>query len=324
MIKNQWYAILDSNEIKKKKLVGVVRLGEKLVLWRRKDGSIACIADKCCHRGAKLSAGKLCGDHIQCPFHGFEYNETGKVIMIPANGKNTPVPERYEVQRYEVSEKGGLVWLWWGEKTELLPPIPFFEELEEFSYSQIIDYWDIHYSRCIENQLDVMHLPFVHYNTIGADKKTLVNGPVVHWDEETMTFYVFNVIDDGKTIPLKPSEIEDPEKLFSLKFRFPNIWQNVISDKVRVFAAFVPIDEEKSVIYLRFYQKFVRLPILSHIVNFFGKLFSNIILKQDKRVVLTQIPRKTSYGMKEKLVQGDLPIIEYRRRRDELKKQGTI
>ena len=36
--------------------------------------------------------------------------------MIPANGKNTPVPERYEVQRYEVSEKGGLVWLWWGEK----------------------------------------------------------------------------------------------------------------------------------------------------------------------------------------------------------------
>ena len=322
MIRNNWYAVLDSKEVKSKQPVGVVRLGEKLVFWRREDGSVACIADQCCHRGAKLSAGKVCSGHIQCPFHGFEYNEAGKVALIPANGKNTPVPERYEVHHYEVREKGGLVWLWWGEKTESLPPIPFFDELEDFSYSQIIDYWDVHYSRCIENQLDVMHLPFVHYNTIGSDKKTLVNGPVVQWDEETMTFYVFNEVDEGNKIPLKPDEIEEPEKLFSLNFRFPNIWQNMISDKVRVFAAFVPIDEEKSVIYLRFYQRFVKLPVLSQIVNFFGKVFSNVILKQDKRVVLTQMPKKTSYSMKEKLVQGDLPIIEYRKHREELKKNN--
>ena len=276
------------------------------------------MADRCCHRGASLSAGKICEGHLQCPFHGFEYDPSGQVARIPANGKNTPVPDRYHVKHYEVRERGGLVWLWWGEPVQALPPIPFFEELERFRYSQIIDHWSVHYSRCIENQLDVMHLPFVHHNTIGAGHKTLVNGPAVRWDAETMTFYVYNAADDGKTIPLKPDEITDLENRFSLKFRFPNIWQNMIADKVRVFAAFVPVDEENSVIYLRFYQGITRIPGISQMITFFGKVFSRIILAQDKRVVITQLPKKSAYVMDATLAQGDLPIIEYRKRRDEM------
>jgi len=323
MIRNQWYAVMDSREVKKGKPVGVTRMGEKLVLWRREDGTAACIADRCCHRGASLSAGKICEGHVQCPFHGFEYDASGRVVRIPANGKNTPVPERYQVKHYEVREKGGFIWLWWGEPKEELPPLPFFEELESFRYAQIIDPWPVHYSRCIENQLDVMHLPFVHHNTIGTGHKTLVNGPVVRWNSDMMTFYVYNVVDDGTTVPLKPEEVTDPEKLFSLKFQFPNIWQNLISDKVRVFAAFVPVDEENSLVYLRFYQNISRVPGLSQLITFFGKFFSRIVLHQDRRVVVTQLPKKTAYVMNEKLAQGDRPIVEYRRRRDELIKAAT-
>ena len=74
MIRNQWYAILDAKEIKKGKLFGVTRLGEKLVLWRSESGEVNCIFDKCCHRGASLSKGKLSHDEVNCPFHGFSYN----------------------------------------------------------------------------------------------------------------------------------------------------------------------------------------------------------------------------------------------------------
>ncbi|MGV8984378.1 Rieske 2Fe-2S domain-containing protein, partial [Clostridium sp.] len=83
MIRNQWYGILDSKEVKNKKPIGVTRLGEKLVFWRSEDGRVNCIFDKCCHRGASLSAGKVVHDKITCPFHGFQYDASGKVTLIP-------------------------------------------------------------------------------------------------------------------------------------------------------------------------------------------------------------------------------------------------
>jgi len=87
---------------------------------------------------------------------------------------------------------------------------------------------------------------------------------------------------------------------------------------VRVVAAFVPVDEENTLIYLRFYQNFMRTPLLGQLVTWLAMPFNVIVLRQDKRVVITQQPRKTALKMGEHLVQGDRPIVEYRRRREEL------
>ncbi|MBU4440429.1 MAG: aromatic ring-hydroxylating dioxygenase subunit alpha, partial [Firmicutes bacterium] len=126
MIRNQWYGILESKEIKKNKPIGVTRMGEKLVLWRDDSGNVNCIFDRCCHRGASLSTGTLVDNIIRCPFHGFAYDGTGKVIRIPANGKNALVPDRYKVNAYVVKEQYGFIWLWYGAFQEVLPEIPFF------------------------------------------------------------------------------------------------------------------------------------------------------------------------------------------------------
>ncbi len=61
MIRNQWYAVLESKEVKKGKLLGVTRLGERLVFWRNEKGRVICLKDKCIHRGAALSAGRFSG-----------------------------------------------------------------------------------------------------------------------------------------------------------------------------------------------------------------------------------------------------------------------
>lgn len=320
MIKNQWYGILDSNEIKKNKLTGVTRMGEKLVLWRDEAGDIKCIFDQCCHRGASLSAGTLVHDTVKCPFHGFSYDGTGRVVQIPANGKKASVPEHFKVNAYVVKEKYGFIWLWYGAFQEVLPEIPFFEYLREgFSYGSFSEVWPVHYTRAIENQLDVVHLPFVHGNSIGRGNKTLVNGPVVEWADNRMTFYVNNQTDNGNSKPLKPQEIENYQDLFSLEFQMPNMWQNKISPDVRIVAVFAPIDSDHTRIYLRFYQRFMRLPILKQIVNHFSNVTNRYILHQDRHVVLTQIPKKTELEMNENLIQGDAPIIEYRKRRSQLK-----
>ena len=78
MIRNQWYAILSANEVPKKGIIGVMRMGEKLAFWRDDNGNISCIIDKCCHRGASISAGKIVDGQAQCPFHAFNMMAMGK------------------------------------------------------------------------------------------------------------------------------------------------------------------------------------------------------------------------------------------------------
>lgn len=206
LIKGLWYVVLASKQLKKNKLLGITRLSDKLVFWRDENNEIHCIFDKCCHRGASLRAGKIINNHVACPFHGFQYDSTGKVTYIPANGKNAKVPEHYKVNAYLVKEAYGFVWLWYSDELANVPEIPFFEELkEDFSYGEFSETWAVHYTRAIENQLDVIHLPFVHQSTIGKGDKTLVNGPVVKWKDNLMTFYVKNEKDNGQ-IPEKPNE----------------------------------------------------------------------------------------------------------------------
>ena len=324
MIQNQWYAVLSSKQVKKNKMIGVTRLSEKLVFWRDDAGEVHCIYDKCCHRGASLCAGKLVGNLVECPFHGFQYDASGKVTLIPANGKNAKVPDNYRVNAYQVRDAYGLIWVWYGDYNAELPEIPFFEELTDgFTYGEISENWSVHYTRAIENQLDVVHLPFVHKTTIGRGNKTLVNGPVAKWNGNRMTFYVKNELDQGQK-PEKPNEIENYEKLFHLQLQMPNIWQNIISDQLRIFAAFAPVDEENTHIYLRFYQKFMRVPVLAQLVSGLGAATNRVILHQDRRVVLTQLPKKSEFKMKENLVQGDLPILEFRKRRDQLKEKEPL
>lgn len=318
MIYNQWYVILESREVGKKKPIKVTRLNETMVLWRDQSGKVNCIADRCCHRGASLSCGKLVDGKVECPFHGFLFDGEGKVRLIPANGKNATIPESQKVNAYITFENYGLIWIWYGDTDKKTEEPFFFKELAGMSYSTFIDSWNSHYSRCIENQLDVVHLPFVHKTTIGAGNKTLVNGPVVVREGEMITFYVDNTHDDGQTKPLKPEEIPNYENLFHLQFHYPNIWQNFISDNMRIFAAFVPVDDEHTLIYLRNYQNFLRIPVLKQVVNYLTKLSNIVILRQDKRVVETQIPKRSEVKMDERLIMGDKPIIEYRKHREEL------
>jgi phenylpropionate dioxygenase-like ring-hydroxylating dioxygenase large terminal subunit len=312
---------MESGEIKDKP-VGVTRMGEKMVFWRDGTGQVNCLRDMCAHRGVALSEGQIHEGRLQCPFHGFEYDATGQVVVIPALGRNQPVPKAFRVQSYPTYEEHGFVWVWWGEQpSQHLEPPAFFDDLDrDFSYASIRDPWDAHYSRVIENQLDVVHLPFLHRNSIGRGGRTVVDGPGVEWlDDQRFRVYTYNRVDDG-TPPRKPSEVPvpRPDVDLHLEFIFPNLWQNHISPDVRVIAAFVPVDANHSLLYLRFYQKFLRLPLLRSVIAWLAMPFNRFVAHQDRRVVVTHRVAASGLRIGEKLIQGDRPIVEYRRRREQL------
>lgn len=320
MIPNQWYAVLSSSEVRRGRPVGAVRFGRRLVFWRDGEDNVACLDGTCCHRGADLAEGRVEGGHVHCPFHGLRYAADGRVVTIPANGMEAEVPENFRVRPWLAVDAFGFIWVFYGKPEDAPDDLPMFDEFRGgFPYAERSEVWDVHYSRAIENQLDVIHLPFVHPNTIGRGYKTLVNGPVTRWDDETLTFYVKNEPDHGQK-PQTADEIEDWQELNSLQYRVPNLWQNRISDDLRVMAAFAPVDDEHTKIYLRLYQRMVRAPVLRGLVCAAGNVANGVILHQDRRVVLTQRPKKTELQMGENLLRGDKPVLEFRSRRDELKK----
>lgn len=324
MIQNQWYVILESREVKKGKPVGFTRMAEKMVAWRQDDGKVVVQSDICPHRGAALHQGKINGETIMCPFHGFEYNSSGACTLIPANGKNAIPPKIFQVKTYPVRERHGYIFIWYGSPQETYPMLPIFEELENGNYN-FADYkekWAVHYSRAIENQLDVFHLPFPHKTTIGRGNRTVADGPIVKMEDDEMHIWVHNRLDDGSTA-IKASQIPEPVRPPFLHFRFPNLWQNHISDDMRITVYFTPIDEENTMMYTRYYQKFMKLPLIGNLISWLTSVFSIVILHQDKRVVEKQLPIKSELKMGEKLIPADQPIILYRRIRKELQEKAA-
>jgi phenylpropionate dioxygenase-like ring-hydroxylating dioxygenase large terminal subunit len=321
MIRNQWYVILQSKELKKDKVLGVLRMGERMALWRDRQGNPVCQVDQCPHRGVALSIGCLMGDTIQCPFHGFEYDRDGRCTYVPANGRAAELPKALKVATYPAREAHGYVYIWWGEPREEYPPLPWFDDLDDtFTTSDYADTWSVQYSRAIENQLDVFHLPFVHATTIGRGNRTIADGPLTTVDEKSLEIWVYNRLDDRKTTARRASELGQPTRPPFLIFKFPHLWMNRISEDMRITVFFTPVDDENTIMYLRYYQRFVKLPLLRELAAFMINVSSIVILNQDKRVVLTQHPKKSGLHIGEKLIPADKPIIEYRTIREKLQK----
>jgi phenylpropionate dioxygenase-like ring-hydroxylating dioxygenase large terminal subunit len=322
MIKNQWYAILPSSEVKKGRITAVKRLNLELALFRNEGGKLGCVVDQCTHRGAALSIGKVKDGCIKCPFHGLEFDTKGSCVFIPANGKSSHADlSRYNVKSYAVREAHGIIYFWNGDAEKATGELPFFEEQidDSYAYSELVDLWNSHYSRCIENQLDVVHVPIVHYNTIGRGNKTLINGPKVELKSSELITSANNEVDMGQT-PKPPQECVIKDTF--LDFKFPNIWLNHISDKIKVLIYFAPIDDENTMMYIRFYCKLTSSGIINFLIAFVGKYMNKIIERQDRRVVITQKPKASALRSGENLLVGDGPIIQYRRIREALKKEA--
>ena len=321
MIPNQWYAVLPSRKVKKGRILAAKRLNLDLAFFRTASGELGCVADQCSHRGAALSAGEVRGACIRCPFHGLEFDQSGVCRFIPANGKSsTEDLSRYHVKRYLVREAYGIVYVWYGEDEKAAEEVPFFQDEIDgsFSCSEIEDLWNSHYSRCIENQLDVVHVPIVHYNTIGRGNRTLINGPKVIFEDGVLLTSANNEKDVGQ----KPKPPKDCSiKSTYLKFSFPNLWLNRISEKVKVFIFFAPVDDEHTILYIRFYNKITNARWINALIAWLGKGMNRVIERQDKRVVITQRPKASSYRSGEKLLTGDGPILLYRKLRDEFQRK---
>ena len=125
---NFWYPICTSAELDEENPRRIEMLNMRLVAFRAESGSAHVLADTCIHRGGSLSKGKTKGEHVQCPYHGWEFSGDGKCQFIPSMPDSKP-PARAKVDSYPVQEKYGIVFAFLGDLPEAERP-PLFEIAE--------------------------------------------------------------------------------------------------------------------------------------------------------------------------------------------------
>ena len=107
-----WYVAAWSDEIRAEAPFGRRICGQPLVLFRDANGSVSALYDRCCHRGAPLSAGNVLPRGLQCAYHGLVFRGDGQCIEIPGQRL---IPPKVRVRHYPVVEKDQFIWVWMGE-----------------------------------------------------------------------------------------------------------------------------------------------------------------------------------------------------------------
>ena len=160
-----WYVAADASKLGRRP-VKLRRFGLELVLWRNDARQPSCLRAACPHRGADLSAGKVRDGCLECPYHGFRFDSGGTCRLAPCEGATGRIPPRLRAETIPVREEHGLVWLWWGSDEPTGDP-PWFPALgPDSSVVTVADTYPCHFTRYMENGLDVHHFAFVHHRIL--------------------------------------------------------------------------------------------------------------------------------------------------------------
>lgn len=167
-LRNRWWPLLPSRFVEPGgKPVGLVRLGEPLVLWRDSGGIIHVQTDRCPHRAVPLSRGVNEGDRLRCNYHGVEVGPDGRVLSVPGQ-PGCPLEGKKAVKTYPSREIAGAVFAWFGDALHE-EPAPFEPppELADPGYSNFLCYadWDLFWRYVYDNLMDPMHGTFLHANS---------------------------------------------------------------------------------------------------------------------------------------------------------------
>jgi phenylpropionate dioxygenase-like ring-hydroxylating dioxygenase large terminal subunit len=145
-----------------------ILLGEALAVFLTESGEAAVVADRCAHRGALLSMGKVCGESIQCPYHGWEWSGEGACTRIPSLADQRQIPPLARIGAYPARVQWGLVWTTLEEPLTDLPDVPWFDE-DSWTWGHGEPFeLPVAFGLMIENFRDVSHFAFVHQATLGV------------------------------------------------------------------------------------------------------------------------------------------------------------
>jgi vanillate O-demethylase monooxygenase subunit len=162
-IRNIWYAAGWSSEITRTLLARRI-LDEPIVMFRAEGGNAVALADRCPHRFAPLSLGRLKGDVIECGYHGLCFDTGGTCVNNP-HGDHV-IPKAARVKNYRLAERDGIAWIWMGDPAQAdesrIRSFPQFGKNPQFTSVEGYLHVDANYQLISDNLLDLTHGQYLH------------------------------------------------------------------------------------------------------------------------------------------------------------------
>jgi phenylpropionate dioxygenase-like ring-hydroxylating dioxygenase large terminal subunit len=220
-LKNAWYVAARDCDVTQK-LRSVRILGERIVLYRTRAGDPAALEDACAHRKLPLSMGRVCGDQVECGYHGLTFDASGRCTRVPAS---TVIPPTAKVRSYPAVSRHGFVWVWTGDPEQASPERIFpVEHANDPAWGRDDGgemSVDCNYLYVTDNLLDPSHVAWVHRTSFGNSEceevpiqvTTLADGMVAwRWmhDAEVAPFYAQFVRFRGRADRLQHYEVRYP------------------------------------------------------------------------------------------------------------------
>lgn len=135
-LRNAWYVAAWASEIERK-LFHRTLLGVPVVMYRREDGAVTAMHDRCPHRFVPLHLGRLVGDNVECGYHGLQFDCGGQCVANPFDGRP---PRAAKVRTFPVVERHGIVWIWPGDAAPDESRIPAFAHLDDPALAKVPGY----------------------------------------------------------------------------------------------------------------------------------------------------------------------------------------
>lgn len=172
-LRDCWFAVATALEVKSRPIARTL-LNERLVLYTDPAGEVVAAADRCPHREAPLSAGRVEMGILVCPYHGWSFGDKGQCVAIPSADPSMPIPRNGHLRCYSATVRYGLVWVCLGDRPAELPVIPQDGDPAFRRINNPVEAWRASAVRMTDNFLDIAHFPWVHTGTFGNRQRTHV------------------------------------------------------------------------------------------------------------------------------------------------------
>tara|TARA_Y100001978_G_scaffold113447_1_gene101209 strand:- start:17092 stop:18438 length:1347 start_codon:yes stop_codon:yes gene_type:complete len=312
-----WYAICPTNELKKNKLFYFSMFDEPLILFRDEKNFIRCVKNVCPHRGASFYEGDFINGELTCPYHGAKFNSEGSCQNVDRLTCSHIVDSNYKsyakkihLYQYKTLVKDDYIFINYSESPETNLndtsdelPINNHElnrhgfKIEEYVSEEVLVDFKCDWARIIENHLDILHIFWVHGDTI-PDKDV---------NKNVLTSFNQKININNEFIESIYSYKNEPSKEFiRIKFIPPGrilIYKGdpKVSRYLQVLDH-IPLGNNKARVIVRHYRKFMKNKLLRDLVLFeeiqrktFYKIFN-----EDYMILKTQ-----TYNLKLELLKND-------------------
>ncbi|MBV9388515.1 MAG: aromatic ring-hydroxylating dioxygenase subunit alpha [Chroococcidiopsidaceae cyanobacterium CP_BM_ER_R8_30] len=166
-LRNLWYYALPGGRLKPGAMVAKTLLGEPVLLARSKTGEVFALRDICPHRAVPLTCGRFDGDEVECCYHGWRFDSTGRCTAIPSlvEGQDLDL-SRFRVKQYPVREVQGNIWIYMAADNASqpnmdIPLVPYFGGDRSYQLVETV-HFPCYVDHAVVGLMDPAHGPFVH------------------------------------------------------------------------------------------------------------------------------------------------------------------